>query len=366
MNPIALFLAGDVMTGRGIDQILPHPGRPQLFEPFVKSARDYVTIAERESGRIGRPVDYAYIWGEALAVLDRMRPDARIVNLEASVTTSEDHWAGKDIHYRMHPANVPALKAAKLDCCVLANNHMLDWGRQGLIETLDVLHTAGLRTAGAGRNREEAGVPACIEPAGKGRVWVFGCAVESSGVPRDWAAAQDRAGVFLLPDLSPLQADAMAQRMNGHKRPGDIAVVSIHWGPNWGYGVSSEQRDFARSLVEAGADVVHGHSSHHVKGIEVYRDRPILYGCGDLLNDYEGIAGYEAYRPDLALMYFPTLDASGRLLQFALVPARIRHLRVNRASEEGATWLQATLNREGRKFGTQVEWREQLLMLRWT
>ena len=98
---------------------------------------------------------------------------------------------------------------------------------------------------------------------------------------------------------------------------------------------------------------MHGHSSPHVKGVEVYRDKPILYGCGDFLNDYEGISGYVQYQDDLSLMYFPTLEER-RLTRFVMTPTETRHLRVNAASESGRRWLMATLNREGCQFGTQV------------
>src|SRR5438067_9918723 len=164
-STVTLFLCGDVMTGRGIDQILAHPSDPQLFEPYVRSARDYVALAERDAGAIPRRVDPAYIWGDALHEIDRMRPDARIVNLETAVTASGDAWRGKGIHYRMHPANVRCLTAAKLDCCVLANNHAMDWGHSGLVETLQTLERAQLRWAGAGRNVIEAAEPAIVKLA---------------------------------------------------------------------------------------------------------------------------------------------------------------------------------------------------------
>jgi poly-gamma-glutamate synthesis protein (capsule biosynthesis protein) len=110
----------------------------------------------------------------------------------------------------------------------------------------------------------------------------------------------------------------VARSVLAAKRPGDIVVASIHWGGNWGFLVSDAERTFAHQVIEkAGVDVVHGHSSHHVKGLEVYRDRPIIYGAGDFLDDYEGISGNEEYRGDLALMFFPTLDpATGRLENF--------------------------------------------------
>ena len=365
---VTVFLCGDVMTGRGIDQILPHPSKPQLFEPYVRSALDYVELAERVVGPIERPVDFAYVWGDALAELERVRPDARIVNLETAVTTGDDAWPGKGIHYRMHPANVSCLTAARLDCCGLANNHVLDWGRGGLAETLDTLRRAGLRTAGAGRDEMKAAAPATIVLPTKGRILVFAFAAESSGVPAAWAATKERSGVNLLRDLSAGSIDAIARQVGAHKRSGDVVVMSIHWGSNWGYEISAGERAFAQGLIDAaGVDLVHGHSSHHVKGIEVYRDKPILYGCGDFLDDYEGISGYEAYRADLALMYFPTVDVTtGRLLRFAMTPTRTRRFRVNRAREDEADWLVEVLNRQGKKFGTRAERQtNNTLLLRW-
>ncbi len=130
-----MFLCGDVMTGRGVDQILPCPSNPSLYEPYVESALEYVAMAERASGHIPKPASFSYIWGDALQELDRAAPAARIINLEASITTSGD-YERKGINYRMHPANTPCLSAAGIDCCVLANNHVLDWGRSGLSETI--------------------------------------------------------------------------------------------------------------------------------------------------------------------------------------------------------------------------------------
>jgi len=120
--------------------------------------------------------------------------------------------------------------------------------------------------------------------------------------------------------------------------------------------VPARQQVFAHGLIDqAGVDVVHGHSSHHVKGIEVYRGKAILYGCGDFLSDYEGIEGYEAFRDDLGLMYFVRMDpASGTLFGLEMTPTRLRRFRVNRATGEEARWLEDVLNREGRQFGTRV------------
>jgi len=218
---VQLFLCGDVMTGRGIDQLLPHPVPPHLFEAYVQSATGYVRLAEARCGPLGRQLEFGYPWGDALAVLEAMQPALRVVNLETAVTVSEDAQPGKGIHYRMHPANLPCLASAGIHCCALANNHVLDWGA---------------------------------------------------------------------------------------------------------------------------VDVVHGHSSHHVLPFEIIGGKLVLYGCGDFINDYEGIAGHEAFRPDLALMYFPRLArASGELDELLLLAMRRRGLRLERADAQDAALLAGML-----------------------
>ena len=353
-HPVTLFLSGDVMTGRGIDQILPHPGDPFIDEPWMTSAQDYVDLAEAASGPIPRRVSPDYIWGDGLAVLDRVGPDLRIINLETAVTTHDRHWPRKGIQYRMHPANIDCIKAAGIDCCVLANNHVMDWRREGLEETLRVLDGAGLTHVGAGLDREQACAPVFFPLPGGGRLLIFALGSPTSGVPPEWSATEDRSGVCFLNDLSQRLAEQVSAAIRAYRQPGDRVLISLHWGGNWGYWVPDEQRAFARALIEAGAvDGVHAHSSHHPRGIEVYRDRPILYGCGDLLNDYEGIQGYERYRDDLSLMYFLTLDANtGQLLRLRMAPMQIRQFRLNRASDEDARWLRDTLDEEGGRFGT--------------
>ncbi len=355
-DEITLCLTGDVMTGRGIDQVLPYPNPPHLCETYVGSALEYVRLAEAANGAIAKPVNFGYIWGDALPELARRAPDVRIINLETSVTTNET-CLPKGINYRMNPDNIGCISAAGIDCCVLANNHVLDWDRAGLLETLDTLEAAGLRWAGAGRTKRDAAAPAVLDIPGKGRVLVFSFGADTSGIPRDWAAQAETPGVNLLPDLSDETARRVARDVAAAKRPGDVVVTSFHWGGNWGYHVPGEQRRFAHRLIdEAGVDVVHGHSSHHAKGIEVYKEKPILYGCGDLLNDYEGIGGYEEFRTDLALMYFPTLDtANGRLRRLDMVPFQIRKMRLNRAGRDDARWLQNTLGTEGIPFDTRVD-----------
>jgi poly-gamma-glutamate capsule biosynthesis protein CapA/YwtB (metallophosphatase superfamily) len=353
---IKIFLCGDVMTGRGIDQILSHPCNPRLYEENVRSALDYVCLAEDAHGKIPRPVALSYIWGSALAELERERPDLRIVNLETSITRSET-FAPKGINYRMSPENAGCLRAAGIDCCTLANNHTLDWGEAGLLETLDTLEGLGIKTAGAGRNCSEAWALAALDILSKSRVLVLSCASVTSGVPVGWAATRDAPGVALLPDMTERSVALIAKEVARVKRSRDIVILSIHWGPNWGYDVGDAQRQFAHELIDrADISVLHGHSSHHAKGIEVYRNRLILYGCGDFMNDYEGISGYEDFRDDLTLMYFVEVNpANGNLVSVRMTPFQIQHFRLRHVSSTDADWLRETLDKKCTTLGARIE-----------
>lgn len=353
-SSLSLFLLGDVMPARGIDQILPYPGDPRLYEDYMHDARDYVALAEQRCGPIERPVDFAYPWGDALSELQRRRAQVRLVNLETAVTR-HGRPEPKGINYRMTPENFLLLRAAGINCCTLANNHVLDWGETGLRETLDTLVAHDMPWAGAGLDRASAEAPAVLALPGGRRLLVFAFGLPDSGIPAWWAAGPHQAGVARLDDLSPRSLARMVGLIRAARRSGDRVLVSLHWGDNWGYAVPHEQRAFAHGLIEkAGVDLVHGHSSHHIKGIEVHRQRLILYGCGDRLNDYEGIEGHAVFRGDLGLLYFVHLHDDGRLQTLDMVPTRLEHLRINRAEGVDRRWLFDTLSRECAVFGSSI------------
>lgn len=366
VKPLRLFLCGDVMTGRGIDQVLAHPVTPTLHESGVQSAVDYVRLAERASGVIPTPVDPYYLWGDALKEWRRMAPDIRIINLETSITRSET-FVPKGINYRMSPENAVCLIAAQINCCVLANNHVLDWGCSGLVDTLQELERHHIHVAGAGRDVDQASAPAILDVTGKGRVIVVGFACASSGVPDDWAATRDRPGVNLLDNLSEGAAADLAQKLQSARKPGDIVVVSIHWGPNWGYAIPTQHRQFAHALVDlANVSIVHGHSSHHPMAIEIYKNRPIFYGCGDFLNDYEGIAGHGEFRGDLSVMYFVSVDpVSGECVALDMVPLQIKRFQLVQPTGSDIEWVRATIDRECCPLGARVTVDDGKLVVSW-
>lgn len=366
-----LLLCGDVMLGRGIDQILKYPSDPTIYESYLKSAVDYIRIAEKVNGPIPRGVPDAYVWGDVPQMLREAgaaAPDAIIVNLETSVTASDDYWRGKSINYRMEPRNaVPVLQALGVDCAVLANNHILDWGYEGMAETFNTLHAGGILTAGAGPNRAAALAPAIIELDGGRRVLVFSLASSSSGVPPEWAASAARPGVALLEGPERVTVAELQAAVLAHKRAGDVAVASIHWGGNWGYDVPAARQRTAHALIEqADFDLIHDHSSNHPISAEVHRGRLILYGCGDFVNDYEGIEHHYAFRGDLALAFLPSVDSgTGELRSLEMWPLQIRQFQLVRAQPPDAAWLAQVMDRECAKFGGRVELHGGVLRLRW-
>jgi poly-gamma-glutamate synthesis protein (capsule biosynthesis protein) len=209
----------------------------------------------------------------------------------------------------------------------------------------------------------EAGQPAIFADGGEWRVIVLALGAPTSGIPAGWAATTNRPGIRFLPDLSPASADEIVKSVGSLKQPGDLIVASVHWGSNWGYDVPNDQVEFAHRLIDGGVDVVHGHSSHHPRPIEVYRDRAILYGCGDLIDDYEGIGGYHRYRDDLRLLWLASIGPSDGVLEgLWMAPMQARRMRLRHADPDDREWLRAVLDKTSRRFGTRVDLDEDQLL----
>ena len=362
-----LFLAGDVMLGRGIDQVLPHPVQnPRLYESYCKSATQYVDLTIARHGLATAPKhSLVGVWGDAIEVMHHLGCDAGVVNLETAITDREEPWNGKGIHYKMSAGNAGSLvelgravaggrRGAGNLVCTLANNHVMDWGHDGLGDTFESLGRLGVKHAGAGANLGQAQEPAIVELAEGVLMAVISVGMASSGIPTEWGASSGRPGVNLgsleRVDLDQLtkQISALKQRYSNCKL---VTLVSIHWGANWDFTVYPGERQFARALVSAGADIVHGHSSHHIKGIEVYQGKLIMYGCGDLINDYEGIDSLNTarYLGNVGLMYFVDVDpSSGALAGLSMVPTTVENLQIKVIREEKI--LKHLLNVVNREF----------------
>lgn len=361
-----IFLCGDVMTARGIDQVLPYPGNPLIYEPYMNDARGYVTLAQRVNGSFQFPVYFNYIWGEALEEFELRKPDFRLINLETSITDNNDYWKDKGINYRMNPRNIQCLSSAGIDYCALANNHVLDWGYQGLIDTLNTLQNQKILFSGAGIQKKDALKPAIL-CKNEARILIFSIGTESSGIPPQWEATLSRPGVNILHGLTDNHIRQTVKWIEMFRKPHDIVILSIHWGENWVYKIPYSHVKFAHALIDSGAvDIIHGHSSHHVLAMEIYKGKPVLYGCGDFINDYEGIRGQEEFRGDISIMFFIILDSSNRnLVNITLVPLIKKQFSLKRLSDEDLKYLERKLNFLGKEFKTFPKQEGNALSMKW-
>jgi len=338
---VRLFLGGDVMTGRGIDQLFAVHNGDDFGKPDHVPAQQYLDWSAALHGAEMRPVRHDYVWGAALGVLDLAAPDFRLVNLETAITTSDD-WEKKQFNFRMHPANVACLTAAGIDCCAVANNHVLDFGLAGMRETLETLRAASIGHAGAGDGLAQAQRPHVHTLPDGRRILVFAWGFADSHITfAHWAAGRNRPGINLLADCGEDSVRQMIDSIAAWRRPGDIVIASLHWGANWVRQVPAAHKAMARILIDrAGVDVIHGHSSHHVLPAELYKGRPILYGCGDLINDSEGKPENRARRGYLGALYFVDLHAETRQLTALRVqPVQRRRFRLERPSPEDSRWV---------------------------
>lgn len=246
-----LAMVGDVMLGRLVNEVLKE-----------------------------RTPDYP--WGDTLPLL--RGADIRICNLECAISDRGEAWSAtpKEFHFRSDAKNIDVLRAANVNAVSLANNHALDYGYDALIDTLELLDSAAIHHAGAGRTRSEAEQPAIVK-TDKGKVGIIAFTDNEPA----WESTAEKPGVFYVPiEPGDVRAIHLLELIRNTKNEVDLLIVSAHWGPNWGYEPPPEHVPFAHAMVDAGADVVFGHSGHVFRGIEIYRRRPILYCVGDFIDDY--------------------------------------------------------------------------------
>lgn len=141
-----LFLGGDVMLGRALDALMPHPSDPRPLEGSTSSPKAHLSLIESARGKMMRPLAPESVWNDLLPDLRSTQIDLRLINLECAITTSED-LQPRPFATRLHPGNLRFLQAIAPDFCCLANNHTMDWGAAGLRETREVLERAGIATA---------------------------------------------------------------------------------------------------------------------------------------------------------------------------------------------------------------------------
>lgn len=323
--PWTLLLVGDVMLGRLLNGVL-----------------------EREGS--------AYPWGDTLPLF--READLRICNLECVISDRGEPWSAtpKVFHFRTHARNLECLRAAGIDAVSLANNHVLDYGVDALSECLQLLDRAGIGRAGAGMSREAAVRPARLSAGDRSVALISFTDNEPA-----WAAGEASPGIFHVPVRPDApEAGELFDAVEAAAGEADVVVVAAHWGPNWGERPEPSHPAFGRALVDAGADVVVGHSPHVVRGVELHRARPILYSAGDFVDDY---AVDRWRRNDRSFIFLLRFEGS-RPARLDLHPTVIRKFQARRAEPPDAAEIVHRMIGLCEALGTEARWDQEAEALR--
>jgi poly-gamma-glutamate synthesis protein (capsule biosynthesis protein) len=314
---VTLGFTGDLMLGRGVNERL----------------------------RTGVPA--ADIWGD---VRPRMlAADAMIGNLEGPITAHRTKWQGiKAFYFRADPEpGIAALASGNYRCMALANNHMLDFGEEGLFDTRRHLAEARIAFAGAGRNAEEAGAPAVFDASGAKVGFV-----SITNTVRSFAARAARPGTNywkIRSDRSNL--GRLATLIHDLRRNGaEVIVLSAHWGPNYRWWPPHRYRRFAREAVNLGVDIVHGHSAHVLQAVEFHGNGLILYDTGDYMEDFLPGPGFRSDRSFLFLVE----TGPGRTPQLRMVPVSLTRAEVNVANGREADVIRSAMIRRCRGYAVAI------------
>jgi poly-gamma-glutamate capsule biosynthesis protein CapA/YwtB (metallophosphatase superfamily) len=307
---LRLALAGDTMLGRQVGRAIALSRRPPVAPEVVAVAAE---------------------------------ADLFILNLECCVSERGQPWhePSKPFVFRAPPVAAELLAQMGVDGVTLANNHALDYGFEALLDTLEHLRAVGIITAGAGPDVASARAPGLLSARGV-RLALIG----ASDHPDYFAAGPNRPGIAyaelrINPGGGWLQGAVAAARDDA-----DAVLVSPHWGPNMTVSPPSEVRRAARALVEAGADVVAGHSAHVFHGVQ----SNVLYDLGDFIDDY---AVDPRLRNDLGLLFLLDLDVRG-LRRLEAVPIKLDLAHTRFAAGDDADWIRRRFIDACAELGTVV------------
>lgn len=315
---IQIGLMGDVMIGRLVNEYLNNM-------PFIS------------------------IWGNLLPLIKKN--DLNIINLETALTHSAA-IVPKVFNFKADPYKADALVKASIHIANLANNHILDYSEEGLLETLSTLDQVEIKHTGAGRNIAEASLPAIAEVRGI-KIGVLGCTDNEPG----WLATERKPGVKFLRvgDIQSIQSDILKLRQEV-----DLLIFSIHWGPNMVEKPLKEHIQFAHTLIDLGVDLIHGHSAHIFQGVEIYKGKLILYDTGDFVDDYYVDP---ILRNDRSFLFLVKCSKE-KILELKLIPVIIEECQVNKAEADDALQAIKRMQMLSKQLNTQFDVRSGELIIR--
>lgn len=316
---VVIGLAGDVMIGRSVDSVITREG-------------------------------YSYVWGNILPTL--RTTDLNIVNLETALTKGV-RKVFKTFNFKASPDKIKSLKEAKITVVNLANNHILDFAEEGLIETIETLNSATIKFAGAGKNEEEASRPVTVLKNNIS-IGVLGFTDNEPG----WKAGASTCGVNYIDIGNNKDQRKTLVSIEQLRNKTDVVIVSIHWGPNMKESPSRHFIDFAHQMIRSGASIIHGHSAHNFQGIEIYDHKLVLYDTGDFVDDY---VVHPELRNDHSFFYRVEVDKTG-VTRVELTPVLISNCQVNLATGDDSTWSLKRMESLSSEFKTKINNKGELLL----
>jgi len=313
---VKLVFVGDVMLGRLVNDRLRH-------------------------------VHADYPWGDTKALF--RSADWRICNLECVISDKGRPWSQppKAFHFRSDAKNIAVLKAVGIDAVSIANNHTLDFEYDAMLDMLSLLDRAEIQRAGAGTDLVEATRPAISRMKDTS----IGLIAFTNNEP-GWEAGTQRPGLFYLPiDVTDERAKLLFAAVHQMRKLADLVIISAHWGPNWGYEPLAEHVRFAHALIDAGADIIFGHSGHVFQGVELYKRRPIMYCTGNFVDDY---AVDEIDRNDESFVFALEINGAG-LTRMTLRPTVIANCQARLAQGDRARSIGRKMVRLCERLGTRAQ-----------
>lgn len=323
------------------------PSKPRRSRKWSKAKSKGITIGLAGDTMLGRIVneklknnDYRSIWGNLLQ--DLRKNDLNLVNLETTFTKNSKA-VPKVFNFKSDPKNVAALIEANIHAVSIANNHILDFGVEGLKETITTLDNASIAHVGAGKNAQQAAKPAVIEKNGI-RIGIIGY----TDYDHDWAAGPNKPGVNYLRigDIERVKEDISKIRNDV-----DFIIATLHWGPNMRQRPPKQFQEFAHQMINAGIDIIHGHSAHIFQGIEWYHKKLILYDTGDFVDDYRIDP---ELRNDQSFLFNVILSKDG-IKDLKLIPLLIGDLQVNKATGKEREEIIEKIKKLSKELGTTLK-----------
>jgi len=282
-EPVRIVAVGDIMLGRGVEYHLNRLGKDYTY-PF-QYAVDILRSGDMVFGDLEAPLT------ESNHGLD---PSGKIV-LKSSEKAAE------------------GLKYAGFNILNLANNHIMDYYEKGLLDTISVLDKHEIAYSGAGKTIDEARKPAIIEKKGV-KIGVISytdmAELIFKGNPMiSFAAEKEKSGV------APRKYELIKEDIESVRENVDILIVSLHWGVEDSFHATEEQREFARKLIDDGADIILGHHPHRFQGVEIYNDKPIVYSLGNFIFDQNDPNNQESFIVNMEI-------TDDKLSSLELIPIR--------------------------------------------